>query len=144
MHHMEIIQAKKGCIYIIAYIYRPNTLTFATELEHKYFSPDNSSLNELYQIFNLKYADMLYYVIELPDTKELMLNCYRLAYSLNLRLVPGKPFNGLLEFPVSCRPDACFTLETINHKEYQNMDMKCLLEQEIKNMHNKYNTNNDD
>lgn len=139
---MDIINAKAGYIYIIGYIYRPGCSSFACELEHRYYPPD-TELNELYNMFMLKYEGMLHMVIEIPagKTSAEWRRCDQLATELGLKLVPGKPWNGRDEFPVRCLPDACFTLETANHADLAEKDLRQLLQDEVQELKVRYVNN---
>jgi len=139
---MEIITAKQGYIYIVGYIYRPGCLTFTTELEHTCFPP-NTELNELFNIYMVTYTEMMFNVVEIPKTNETLEHCYSIANSSGLRLVPGKPWNGKKEFPVNCKPDACFTLETAKHSKYANQDLRSVIQKEAQEMREKYNCEDD-
>ena len=136
---MDIITAKPGYIYIVGYIYRPGCLTFSTTLEHQYYPPE-TVMNELFNIYMVKYNDMLFNVVELPQSKSALEQCYRICHDCGLRMVPGKPWNGKMEFPLNCRPDACFTLETSTsgHNLYNNRDLRQIIEDEAKNIRTKY------
>ena len=129
---MEIIEAKKGCMYIICHIYRPGGITFATELEYRFYPPEES-MNEVFQIFNVTYDAGNHYAIEIPVSKQAFQQAEELAKELNLRLVPGKPFDGSSEFPIRCAADKCFVLETADHESMGNIT------DEIKRLREKYN-----
>lgn len=113
---MEIIKAKAGCVYIIGQLHRPGCMTFALELEHKHFSPDDEEQNGNFNMFMTKYGDddVLFYIIEIPGSTPIT-KCEQIATQCNLKLVNGKPFDGHSEFPADCAANACFTLETVNH-----------------------------
>uniref|UniRef100_A0A6C0J4H9 Uncharacterized protein n=1 Tax=viral metagenome TaxID=1070528 RepID=A0A6C0J4H9_9ZZZZ len=134
---MEIIEAKQGCVYIIGYVYRPGCVSFSVELEHVHYPPD-TDLNTLYQIFSVKYNDMMHYVIEIKKNNTSIEQCYKLSCKHNLKLVSGKPWNGTDEFPVKCMPEACFTLETIKHDKYTEQDLKYVIQSEVKTLKDKY------
>jgi hypothetical protein len=90
-------------------------LTFATQLEYDYFAPDTEA-NDLYQIFQLHYCHMPYYVLEIPRGSYNIAE--GLAGTLNLRLVNGKPTSTDQKVPpfgLVCSAASCFTLETVNH-----------------------------
>lgn len=109
------IQAKAGQIYVIGCLLRPGTLTFATQLEYEYFSPDTEA-NDLYQIFQLHYCHMPYYIIEIPRGSYAVAE--GLANTLNLKLVNGKPTSSdpsVQPFGLVCSATSCFTLETADH-----------------------------
>jgi hypothetical protein len=110
----DIIQTKAGYMYIICHLFRPGGITFATELEHRHYPPDEV-INDLFTIFNITYHGGTHFVIEIPSSKIAYEQADAVAKECNLNLVPGKPFNGLTEFPVNCLPDHCFVLETLNH-----------------------------
>lgn len=114
---MEILQAKKGCLYIICHVYRPGAITFVTELEHTYYTPD-TPMEELFALFNITYEGGLHFVIEVPSNKNSYEQIFNLAKENNLKLVNGKPYNGKEEFPVNCLPDACFVLENIEQIDF--------------------------
>lgn len=116
---MDTLHAKSGCIYIIGCLLRPGALSFAVDLEHKYFEPDTDR-NDLYQIFHVKYQNMPWYIIEIPaDSFDIT---DKLATECKLRLVQGKPMSGSMgsgsgsEFSLLCSADHCFTLESTEHK----------------------------
>jgi hypothetical protein len=112
----DIIQTKAGYMYIICHLFRPGGITFATELEHRHYPPDEA-INDLFTIFNITYHGGTHFVIEIPSSKQAYDQANGVAKECNLKLVPGKPFNGLMEFPVNCLPDHCFVMETINHHD---------------------------
>jgi hypothetical protein len=107
---MDILLAKKACLYIISHMYRPKAIQFAVELENLYYPPDTDS-NDSYQIFNVTYEGGMHYVIEIPMQD--YHKAEKLANNHGLKMVAGKPFNGIKEFPVNCSADACFVLEFI-------------------------------
>jgi hypothetical protein len=113
---MEVLEAKVGCMYLICHLYRPGGLTFATELEHRHYPPDEP-INEVFAIFNVTYNGGPHFTIEIPASKQAFTQAEELATELNLKLVPGKPYNGQDEFPIRCAPDKCFVLETRNHEQ---------------------------
>ena len=129
---MEIIEAKSGCMYIICHIFRPGGITFATELEHRFYPP-GESMNDVFQIFNVTYDAGNHYAIEIPVSKQAYQQAEELATELNLKLVPGKPFDGLSEFPIRCAADKCFVLETVDHESMGNIT------DELKKLREKYN-----
>jgi hypothetical protein len=87
-------------------------LSFATQLEYDYFPPDNDE-NELYQIFQLLYCGMPYYIVEIPRHSYQVAE--NLAKNLSLKMVNGKPTSANSPpFGLLCSADACFTLETIH------------------------------
>jgi hypothetical protein len=110
----ELICGKSGSMYIICHLYRPGALNFATELEYRHFPPDEK-INELYNIFNVTYDGGMHYVIEIPAGLQSYDIASEIAQEFNLKMVPGKPFNGRAEFPVQCSADKCFVLETADH-----------------------------
>ena len=111
---MDIINAKKGCLYIIGHVFRPCTLTFLTELEERYYTPD-TPMNDLFNLFNVTYEGGMHYVIEIPAGSEYFEQVKIIADENNLNVVNGKPFNGIEEFPVNCLADHCFVLENKEH-----------------------------
>ncbi len=111
---MEVLPAKNGCMYIICHLTRPGGLSFAMDLEHRYYNP-SEAINETFQIFNVTYDGGTHFVIEIPAGRESYNQATEVAAEFNLKLVPGKPFNGLEEFPVRCTADKCFVLETVDH-----------------------------
>jgi hypothetical protein len=135
---MDILQGKKGFIYIIGMYFRPGCLSYATDLEHKYFSPKCPDLNELYNLFTIKYDSIMYFIIEIPSTVEVFEKCQTLASEYNLKLVEGKPWNGVTEFPVKCLADACFTLEILDHEKYSMVDIKDVIMKQVDEIKNKY------
>lgn len=137
---MEIINAKPGHIYIVGYIYRPGCPTFTTELEHRHYPP-NSEANDLFTVYMVKYSDMLFNVVEIPDNRTAREHCYRISSECSLRMVPGKPWNGREEFPVNCKPDKCYTLETVNHSTYANRNLKQVVQEEADGLRQKYCNN---
>lgn len=140
---MDIIHGKQGHIYIIGYIYRLGCLSFITELEHKHYPP-GTQLNDLFNVYMVKYSDMLYNVIEIPCNKTIIEKCHGIAIVNGLKMVSGKPWNGKMEFPVNCKAEACFTLETTDHKLYVNLDMRSLILEEAENIKKKYCDDDDD
>jgi hypothetical protein len=113
------IHAKAGQIYIIGCLLRPGTLTFATKLEYDYFAPDTEA-NDLYQIFRIQYCDMPYYILEIPSGSYGVAE--RLADSLNLKLVNGKPTStdpSTPSFGLVCSATSCFTLETKSFEVFE-------------------------
>lgn len=112
---MDQLHARSGCIYIIGCLLRPGTLTFATDLEHTYFSPD-TDVNDLYNIFQLQYCGMPYYIIEIPHSSYQIAKT--LADALGLKMVNGKPSSvGQAQpsdppFGLVCSASHCWTLET--------------------------------
>jgi hypothetical protein len=117
---MEVIEAKNGCMYIICHIYRPGGITFANELEHQFYPPDEP-VNEVFQIFNVTYNGGPHFAIEIPAGKQAYEQAASLATQINLKLVPGKPYNGVDEFPIKCSADKCFVLETVDHASLGNI-----------------------
>ncbi len=97
-------------------MFRLGGITFATELEHRHYPPDED-INDLFTVFTVTYHGGAHFVIEIPSSKIAYEQAALVAKECNLCLVPGKPFNGLTEFPVNCLPDHCFVLETINHDD---------------------------
>jgi hypothetical protein len=124
---MEILQAKKGCLYIICHLYRPGAITFVTELEHEYYTPE-TPMADLFSLFNITYEGGLHFVIEIPSSKKSYDQVESLAKLHNLKLVNGKPYNGAQEFPVNCLPDACFVLENIEQVEFTQESLNKALE----------------
>jgi hypothetical protein len=118
---MQVIEAKQGCMYFICHLFRPGGLTFATELEHRFYPPDEA-INEVFQIFNVTYGAGPHYAIEIPASKQAYQQAETLAEEMNLKLVPGKPFNGQDEFPIRCAADKCFVLETAVHDAMENFE----------------------
>ena len=110
------LQTKAGCTYIICHMLRPGGISFVTELEHRHYPPDES-INDLFTIFNVSYHGGMHFVIELPAGKQAYEQAIAVAAEFNLKLVPGKPYNGGEEFPVKCLPDHCFVLETVDHSQ---------------------------
>ena len=135
---MSEIVAKAGCVYIIGDCHRPGTTTFASELEHQYYLPD-TELNEFYDLHVVKYAkDMMFFVIEITTGKYMTKSKLdTLANRNNLKLVYGKPYDGVNEFPIKCLPEHCFTLETRKHQEL-NRDIAEALEKEYRDNLLKY------
>jgi hypothetical protein len=116
----DALQTKAGCIYIICHILRPGGISFATELEHRHYPPDEP-INDLFSIFNVTYQGGVHFVIELPTGKQAYDQACSVAAEFNLKLVPGKPYNGVEEFPVNCLADHCFVLETVDHLKIGNI-----------------------
>lgn len=147
---MDHIYAKSGYLYIIGCLYRPGTLTFATELEHRYFPPSDTELNDLYTIFQLNYCEMPWYVIEVPNHTMKILE--KLAKECKLKLVNGKPtqiqgndgnkVNGVNEFNLLCSAESCFTLETDHQSHDHSLDWTEMLREERQNVQHKYTINN--
>lgn len=137
---MDTIVAKAGYLYIVGYIYRPGCTSFACILEHTRYPPD-TALNELYNMYLLKYSGSMHLVIEIPSSKENYNACQEIATQNGLRLVSGKPWNGITEFPVKCAPDACFTLETLDHEQLAGTDIKSLLLNEVEDLKDRYVNN---
>lgn len=115
----EYLHAKSGHIYIIGALFRKGALTFATSLEYDYYPPDTEQ-NELYNIFQLQYCGMPYYIIEIPQTESSFNIVQKLAKHNGLILVNGKPASANLNdkpFGLLCNAEQCFTLETIHDKD---------------------------
>jgi hypothetical protein len=114
---MDTLHAKRGHIYIIGCLMRPGALTFATELEYKYYTP-NTDLNEAYNIFRIQYAETPFFIIEVPGASTDRTIIDTLSASLNLKLQNGKPYNvNSGEFSLACDSQSCFTLETLDHSK---------------------------
>lgn len=107
----EALIGKQACIYIIGQTCRPNALQFLVELEHTFYHPEDEHLNDSFQVFTVKYSNALFFVAELAQPLPAPSKLNEVAEGHNLRLVSGKPFDGVDEFPANCRADACFTLE---------------------------------
>lgn len=112
---MDVLSAKNGCMYIICHLTRPGGVSFAMELEHRYYYP-GEAINEIFQIFNVTYDGGTHFVIEIPAGLQAYNQVTEVAAEFNLKIVPGKPFNGHEEFPVRCTADKCFVLETVDHE----------------------------
>lgn len=107
------LHAKTGHVYIIGALFRQGTLSFATSLEYDYYPPDTET-NDLYNIFQLQYCGMPYYIIEIPQTHSSFDIIQNLAKHNGLRLVNGKPASSdNIPFALVCNAEQCFTLETI-------------------------------
>jgi hypothetical protein len=122
---MDIIQAKAGSMYIICHFSRPGGLSFVTQLETTYYPPDKD-INDLFNIFHVSYDGGPHFVIEVPASAQSYKAAEEVAGKCNLKLAPGKPFNGITEFPVQCFADKCFVLETLNH---ESMSQESLIEE---------------
>ena len=112
---MNIVQAKAGSMYLICHLFRPGGLTFVTDLENTYYPPEED-INDLFNIFHVTYDGGAHFVVEIPASRAAYTTAEEVATKCNLKLVPGKPFNGHTEFPVQCLADKCFVLETLNHE----------------------------
>lgn len=130
---MEIINGKKGCIYIIGYLHRPGCASFASDLENRYY-PVDTELNDLYNIFVTKYSDLMHYIIEIPADKGCHNRLEGIAKDHGLKLMNGKPWNGIDEFPVRCMPDACYTLEIGDHEAMAGANIKTMVEDEVQSL----------
>jgi len=105
------LHAKSGHVYIIGALFRKGTLSFATSLEYDCYPPDTEA-NDLYNIFQLQYCGMPYYIIEIPHNGFDIVQ--KIAKDNGLRLVNGKPASAdLTPFRLVCNAEQCFTLETI-------------------------------
>lgn len=115
---MDELRAKSGSIYIIGCLLRPGTLSFATSLEHDYFPPDDD-INELYNIFQLQYCNMPYYIVEIPRGSFSVAE--KVAQKYKLAMVNGKPSNPAEDdkpFGLVCNAESCYTLETIHDQAH--------------------------
>ena len=111
---MDELKSKKGNVYIIGCLLRPGALKFSKELEYNYFPPDTDN-NEYYNIFQLSYANMPYYIIEIPENSINIAE--KLAKNFNLKFVNGKPYSKQEGgFRLLCNPESCFTLETTSYE----------------------------
>jgi len=119
MEEINAIHGKRDSIYIISYMLRLGSINFMTRLEYEHYPPD-TSLNDLYTLFHLKYNDALHYVIEIPKTG--FEKADALAKECGLKLVPGKPFSPDYE-QFAIKSDSCFTLEMNKDTSY-NIDME--------------------
>jgi hypothetical protein len=114
---MDQLHAKSGCLYIIGCLLRPGALTFATDLEHTYFPPDTET-NDLYNIFQLQYHGMPYYIIEIPQSQSIFKVIEELSKQCKLKLVNGKPSSTEGDsFGLLCSAEACYTLEASGSPE---------------------------
>ena len=110
------ITGKANSMYIICHLCRPGGLTFLTNLENTYYPPEED-INDLFNVFHVTYEGGAHFVVEIPSSLHAYKTAEDIAEQLNLKMVPGKPFNGHTEFPVQCLPDKCFVLETLNHTD---------------------------
>ena len=129
---MDQLHAKSGCLYIIGCLLRPGALTYATDLEHTYFSPDTEQ-NCLYNIFQLQYCGMPYYIVEIPHSSYTISK--ELANKCKLKMVTGKPSStkiGDPPFGLICNNESCYTLESIHvdHKVTSDWQTELKIEQE--------------
>lgn len=115
---MDTIVGKQYCVYLIGQTERPNALAFLVELENTYYSPDNYELNDSFHVYCTMYNRAMFFIAELDNPKPAAGEIEILAKKHNLTLINGKPFDGHEEFPAQCRPDACFTLETVNYSKF--------------------------
>jgi hypothetical protein len=106
---MDIITANATSCYIIGALDRPETLSFATNLEYENYPPD-TALNESYNIFYTKYGDAPHYIIEIPKRDMAFIANFILPYNLVLR--NGLPFGNHGKFPLLCDDTQAWTLET--------------------------------
>jgi hypothetical protein len=113
---LDQVQGKAGSMYIICHLCRPGGLTFVKEYENTYYPPEEA-INDLFNIFHVTYDGGAHYVVEVPSSAAAYKGAEETALKCNLKMVPGKPFNGVKEFPIQCSPDKCFVLETLNHGE---------------------------
>ena len=128
---MDILQAKKGCLYLIGHLCRPGVMSFLVELEDSHYGEE--PMSELFALFNITYEGGLHLVIEIPASTLSYRQAEIIAENNGLKLVNGKPFNGIEEFPVQCLPDACFVLE---NKEKIEITLDGFKE-ELKTLHEK-------
>lgn len=110
----DVLVGKAASVYLIGLTSRPSVMKFSHLLETTHFANDKEGL----EVFLVQFMDALYVVLELASTQLVpKASLDDLAKQLNLHLVPGKPYQSTQqeEFPVNCRPEACFTLEYLNY-----------------------------
>jgi len=113
MQQTTELKIKPDYVYIICGAYRPNTDKFIYTVEHTLFPPTNEELNDLFDIFVMPFADLLYVVMGIPQ--KYLEKCKKIATSLNLELILGKPIGhtagGSIHFPLDHSSDLIYTVE---------------------------------
>lgn len=129
---MEIMTAKSTSCYIIGSVDRPGALTFAQDLECRHYAPD-TALNDLYNIFPVKYGDATHFIIEIPKSDmQFIINDFIKSYDLILR--NGMPFSNNGKFPLICNDTQAWTLES--NKELNSEEINKLLAAEHRKLRN--------
>lgn len=120
-------------IYLVLGMFRPQSLTFLTRLEHEHFPP-GSPLNDKFTVHMAYYGGNPYSIIGVP--MENLKLCRILAESLELQLINGLPLwcseskgETVNHFPISHSPDLTWTVQ--NKKTMDPRKITSMLQREV-------------